>query len=116
MIAVSRTRTPAPSRGAKPGERRGGRQKGSLNKATAEIKVVAREYGPDCIAKLAALAGLVEGATPAQSEQARVSAIKEILDRAYGKAPQAIVGADGEGPAKLILEVVWAGTSASNES
>jgi hypothetical protein len=33
-------------RGSKPGERRGGRQKGTPNKATAEVKVLAQKYAP----------------------------------------------------------------------
>lgn len=34
-------------RGAKPGERRGGRQKGTPNKVTAELKQMAAELGKD---------------------------------------------------------------------
>ena len=58
----------------------GGRQKGSLNKATAEIRELALEYGPAAVAELARLA------TEAQSEAARVSACNGIIERAYGKA------------------------------
>ena len=76
----------------------GGRKAGTPNKATAEIKDIARQYGPDCIAKLWALA------SSAESEQAKVSAIKEILDRGYGKASQAITGENG-GP--VALTVGW---------
>jgi len=72
------------NRGSKPGERRGGRKKGTLNKATAEIKDLAQEYAPAALRELARLT------TGALSEAARVSAIKEILDRGYGKAPQAL--------------------------
>ena len=72
--------------GSQPGKRRGGRKPGTPNKATAEIKDLARQYAPDALAELARLA------RKAESESARVAAIKEILDRAYGKAPQAIVG------------------------
>lgn len=70
------------NRGSKPGERRGGRQKGTPNKATAEIRELAQKYVPKALEELARLS------TEAVSEQARVSAIKEILDRAYGKATQ----------------------------
>jgi N-methylhydantoinase B/oxoprolinase/acetone carboxylase alpha subunit len=63
-----------------------GRPKGSPNKATAEIKEIAQQYGAEAISELWGLA------KNAQSEQARVSAIKEILDRAYGKATQTIAG------------------------
>jgi hypothetical protein len=83
--------------GSKPGERRGGRAKGTPNKATQEIKDIAREYGPKAIKRLAEMAGLIKGeGKPAESEQAQVSAMKEILDRAYGKATQ-MLGGEGKG-------------------
>ena len=66
--------------GAKPGERRGGRKPGVPNKATAEIRFLAREYGSEAINELARLA------KEAQSEQARISACNSILDRAYGRS------------------------------
>lgn len=80
--------------GSRPGA---GRKKGALNKATADVKALARKYAPSVIAELARLA------TGAESEQARVAAGKEILDRAYGKAPQALTGPDG---GSLVIEVV----------
>ena len=66
--------------GSEPGERRGGRQKGGLNKTTAEMRELALDYGPDAIAELARLS------KEAQSETARIQACNTILDRAYGKA------------------------------
>lgn len=66
------------------GTRIGGRQKGTLNKATAEIKDLARQHAPEALAELAKLA------KGAESEAARVAAIKEILDRAYGKSTQPV--------------------------
>lgn len=97
-------------RGSVPGERRGGRTAGTPNKATLEVKSLAQAYGAAAIKQAARLAGLVveDGATvgAARSEQARLTAIGLILDRAYGKAPQAIVGEDG-GPVKQVLEIVW---------
>lgn len=77
-------------RGSKPGEHRGGRKKGTPNKATAEIRTIAQKYAPAAVKELARLS------TAAVSEAARVAAIKEILDRAYGKAVQPIDG-DGKG-------------------
>jgi len=71
-------------RGSKPGERRGGRQKGTPNKATAEVKVLAQKYAPAAIEELGRLS------TGAESEAARVAAGKEILDRAYGKPMQPV--------------------------
>lgn len=35
------------------------------------------------------------------------AAAREIGDRLDGKVPQAIAGADGEGPIKTVLEVSW---------
>ena len=70
------------ARGSAPGERRGGRQKGTRNKATAEIQDIARQYTDAAVAELGRLAVMAE------SEAARVAAIKELLDRAYGKSKQ----------------------------
>ncbi len=66
------------------GYKTGGRKAGSLNKSTKEVKEIAGKFGPDAIARLAHLM------MHAESEQAQVSAAKELLDRAYGKAPQSI--------------------------
>lgn len=78
-----------------------GRPKGVPNKATAEIKDLARQYGPAAITELAKLAGLVdEGAGKAESEQARTSALNSLLDRGYGKPIQAVSGPDG-GPIEV---------------
>ena len=65
-------------------EKVGGRQKGSLNKVTVEVKELAAVYAPAALEELARLS------VEAENEQTRVAAGKEILDRAYGKAPQAI--------------------------
>lgn len=58
----------------------GGRPRGQPNRATADIKVLAHKHGPDAIAELARLA------KHARSEMTRVAAIRELLDRGYGKA------------------------------
>ena len=50
----------------------------------ADVKELAQQYVPAAVAELARLA------TSAESETARVSAIRELLDRACGKATQAI--------------------------
>lgn len=68
----------------------GGSRLGRPNKATAEIRGLARQYGEAAMAELARLA------VEAESEAARVAACREILDRGYGKAMQP-VGGDGEG-------------------
>ena len=73
-------------RGSKPGERRGGSRKGTPNKATAEIKALASEHVPAIIKELVRLA------TKATNEATRVAAGKELLDKVFGKAPQALIG------------------------
>lgn len=81
------------------GQKTGGRVAGTPNKATAEIKEFARQYGPKAIEELAILAGLLEkdDRKPAESDQARIAAAKEILDRGYGKAAQTLAG-DADNP------------------
>lgn len=64
------------------GKKTGGRAKGTPNKATADVKVLAMQYAPAAVEELGRLA------TGAESEAARVAAIKEILERAYGKTRQ----------------------------
>ena len=75
----------------------GGRPPGSPNKITAEIRAVAQRHAPDAFAELARLA------REAQSEQTRVAAIKEILDRAYGRPTQPIDGDGQQGGASTSL-------------
>lgn len=77
------------------GEKTGGRVAGTPNHATREIKELARQYGAKGVEELAKLAGLVEGETKAESDQARIIAIKELLDRGYGKAAQHVTQEDG---------------------
>jgi hypothetical protein len=72
--------------GARPGA---GRPKGAVTKATADIRALASQYGPAALKELARLA------EHAESEAARVSAIKELLDRGYGRSPQPITGHEG---------------------
>lgn len=68
-----------------------GRQKGQLNHATADVKALAREYGADAIATLGRLA------KEADTDQAKIAACRELLDRAYGRSPQMVSGdPDGE--------------------
>ena len=81
------------------GRKTGGRVKGTPNKATAELKVLAREYTPE------ALKTLVNVMKASESDAARVAAAKELLDRGHGKSPQPQTGEGGEGPVKL--ELSW---------
>jgi hypothetical protein len=77
-------------RGSKPGERRGGRNPGTPNKATRDIRELAQAHSTEAVQELAKLAGLVKGTKGAESEQARIGALKELLDRGHGKATQAV--------------------------
>lgn len=69
---------------AEGGKREGaGRPKGSRNKVTADIKEIAQSFGQEAITHLVEIAR--DGDSP---PAARVAAVKEILDRGYGKAKQ----------------------------
>ena len=69
--------------GSKPGERRGGRCKGTPNKATREVKAAFQKHGP---ALVKALLSLIES----DDERVRLSAIYACLDRGWGKPTQAV--------------------------
>lgn len=81
------------------GKKTGGRVAGTPNKATADIKAAARVHGPDAIELLWTLARTSE------TDGTRVAAIKEILDRGYGKATQ-IIGGDENSPLVTRIENV----------
>ena len=76
------------------GRKTGGRAKGTSNKTTADIKALAQVHAVVAIAELARLA------TKSDSDAARVAAIKEILDRGYGKPKQSL-DVDAEVRAKI---------------
>ena len=82
-----------------------GRKPGVPNKNTGEIREVAQQYGPAVITRLAELAALTPG-TPADSHAVQVAAMKELLDRGYGRATQPIAG-DAEAP-PLAIDFRWA--------
>lgn len=77
------------------GKKTGGRKKGVPNKATADVKAAAQKHGAKAIETLAKI--MSDTKSPVQ---ARVAAANAILDRGYGKAPQAITGEDG-GPISI---------------
>ncbi len=106
---------------AKGGTRRGsGRPKGARNKVTADIKALAQKHGPKAIDALAEIAFETKPWLKAKcpqcehdfvvemerSDQTRTVAVKELLDRGYGKSPQPMTGGDGEGPAIVRIEHV----------
>jgi hypothetical protein len=122
-------------RGSKPGERRGGRKKGTPNKVTADVKILARQHGVEAIEKLAQLmrgrdrqldrlaakiealpldSGQEERARlyrellaclTAQNPQIELSAAKELLDRGYGRPAQTVAMPD-TGQAIVAIERV----------
>lgn len=91
------------------GIKTGGRKPGSANKITLEIKALAQQHAATAITELARLM------KNADSEAARVAAIKELLDRAYGKSPQAMTG-DGGGPVQHAIKISWMTEAEANES
>lgn len=95
MVATAK-RAKSSGRGSKPGERRGGRQKGTANKATASIRDIARQYTDQAVEALV-------GVLTDESASARVAAAREILDRAYGKATTIMAGAGPEGEHLLAM-------------
>jgi len=80
--------------GAKGQQKTGGRQKGTPNKATAQVKALAQVHGPQAIDELAQIAfdKHEETGLPVANAQARIAAIKELLDRGYGKSVAQIEG------------------------
>lgn len=68
--------------GARPGA---GRRKGSLNKATSDVKEAASVYSADAVRTLAEI--MRDAEHPAA---ARVSAANALLDRAHGKPKQSV--------------------------
>jgi phage gp46-like protein len=68
-----------------------GRPKGSLNKATADVKKLAQKYTDDALKTLKEI--MQDKKAPCA---ARVSASKELLDRAYGRPAQIVSDPDGD--------------------
>lgn len=62
----------------------GGREKGTPNKISLDVKELAQEYTSEAVEALATI--MRDG----DSAAARVAAIKELLDRAHGKPKQAV--------------------------
>ena len=76
---------------------------GGRPKVLAEVQELARQHVPSVIAELARLA--LKG----KNETARIAAIRELLDRGYGRPRQAVedsVPADGRDRLDLLLEEI----------
>jgi hypothetical protein len=71
---------------------------GGRPKVIAELRELARAHAPDAIKELARLA------IKAKSDAARVAAIRELLDRGYGKAGQAPVTENEVDPSDLTAD------------
>ena len=84
---------------ARGGRRSGsGRPAGSKNKTAIEVRALAQEYGEEAVKTLAALISHEEPSV-------KIAAAKELLDRAYGKAPQSqIHEGNPDNPIKQIVE------------
>lgn len=71
---------------------------GGRPKESDEVKRLAREFTEEAMNRLAWW-------MRSDNPKASVSASATLLDRGWGKAAQAIAGADGESPLKL--EITW---------
>lgn len=89
------------NRGSKPGEHRGGRAKGVLNKATATIRDAAQQYTEEALATLVDV--MRDTAAP---HAARNVAANSLLDRAHGKPSQAV---DATVTGDIIARVIFKG-------
>ena len=77
---------------------------GGRPKVLGEIQELARQHAPSAIAELARLA------LKAKSETARIAAIRELLDRGYGRPRQAMEvsapAGDPLDPLRLLMEEI----------
>lgn len=83
------------------GNRGKGRPKGAVNKATKDIKELARALAPDATKRLSEL-------LKSENEGVALGAVKEIYDRAYGKATQKI-GGDEDAPIRVVTRIELVG-------
>ena len=81
----------------------GGRQKGTLNHSTADIKALAMKSAPEAVTVLLHLMH------SSRNEATRLAAADKVLDRAIGKAAQPQTGEGGEGPAEIRHTIQWKG-------
>ena len=89
-------------RGRKKGTpKTGGRKAGTPNKSTGEIKSTAQAFGQEAFETVIDIMRSKDAPL-----QVKLAAAREALDRAYGKAPQAIGGADDMPPLKAVIQVL----------
>lgn len=82
-------------RGAKPGERRGGRAKGTPNKTKSEIREIAQQHSAAAIKRIAKIMDNAD-------DRIALPACIHMLDRAYGKPAQIMAG-DKENPVEVMV-------------
>ena len=87
-------------RGSKPGERRGGRKKGTPNKRTAELRDIVRQYTPQAVKRVVELMGSPDDAVA-------LAACKELFDRGYGRPAQAVLAAVNPAGGKTGFHDMW---------
>ena len=74
---------------------------GGRPKVLGEVQELARQYAPKAIVELARLA------LKAKNETVRIAAIRELLDRGYGRPRQAIeVSVPADNPLQLLLDEI----------
>jgi hypothetical protein len=74
---------------------------GGRPKVLGDVQEMARQHAPRVIVELARLA------LKAKSETARIAAIRELLDRGYGRARQAMeVSVPADDPIRLLLDEI----------
>ena len=82
-----------------------GRPVGSISKTTAELKTLAQQHGAAIITKLAELSGVIPG-NAAESQAVQVQAMRELLDRGFGRSTQPLSGDTEATPLKITFH--WA--------
>ncbi len=88
--------SPLPEATVEPPKKRGGRPRGSLNRATKDIRIAAQKYTKRALIVIAKLA------EQAEDPNVRLKAACELLDRAHGKPSQTtLIGGDGGDPVKM---------------
>ena len=74
---------------------------GGRPKVLGEVQELARQYAPKAIVELARLA------LKAKNETVRIAAIRELLDRGYGRPRQAMeVSVPADNPLQLLLDEI----------
>ena len=74
---------------------------GGRTKEIGHVRELARQYTEAAVKTLAEIM-----VSETENGRARVAASEALLDRAWGKPAQALTGEDGEGPPRLVIEIV----------